>query len=46
MVAKQIEGRGISDQLVLNALRIVPRHQFVPEEYLSSAYNDHPLPIG
>lgn len=46
MVAKQIEGRGISDQLVLNAMRIVPRHEFVPEEYLSSAYNDHPLPIG
>jgi len=46
MVAKQIEGRGISDQLVLNALQTVPRHKFVPTEYLSSAYNDHPLPIG
>lgn len=46
MVAKQIEGRGISDPLVLDAMRTVPRHRFVPEEYLSSAYNDHPLPIG
>jgi len=46
MVANQIQGRGISDQLVLNAMRTVLRHEFVPEEYLSSAYNDHPLPIG
>lgn len=46
MVAKQIEGRGISDSQVLDAMRTVPRHQFVPREYLASAYNDHPLPIG
>ncbi len=31
---------------VLDALRAVPRHAFVPTEYLDLAYNDHPLPIG
>jgi protein-L-isoaspartate(D-aspartate) O-methyltransferase len=28
------------------AMGSVPRHAFVPEEHLSSAYNNHPLPIG
>ncbi len=46
MVERQVAGRGISDARVLDAMRTVPRHQFVPKEYLSSAYNDHPLPIG
>ncbi len=46
MVADQIEGRGISDALVLEAMRTVPRHLFVPAEYLGRAYADHPLPIG
>ena len=27
-------------------MRAVPRHQFVPAEYLDQAYADHPLPIG
>jgi len=46
MVAEQIEARGISDPAVLEALRVTPRHKFVPERYLEQAYNDHPLPIG
>jgi protein-L-isoaspartate(D-aspartate) O-methyltransferase len=46
MVEEQIEGRGISDLEVLSALARVPRHRFVPQEYLSQAYEDHPLPIG
>lgn len=46
MVARQIEGRGISDPLVLAAMRRVPRHLFVSEALRHKAYEDHPLPIG
>ncbi len=46
MVERQIRARGISDPLVLAAMRKVPRHLFVPEEYQAAAYDDRPLPIG
>jgi protein-L-isoaspartate(D-aspartate) O-methyltransferase len=46
MVLDTIERRGISDQRVLDAMRAVPRHLFVPEEYRDRAYGDYPLPIG
>lgn len=46
MVERQIKARGVSDPLVLAAMRRVPRHLFVPEEYADSAYDDRPLPIG
>jgi len=46
MVREQIEARGISSPLVLDAMRSVPRHEFVPGDLVESAYNDHPLPIG
>ncbi len=46
MVAEQIQARGIASPAVLDALLAVPRHFFVPEELASSAYADHPLPIG
>ncbi|HEY6770469.1 MAG TPA: protein-L-isoaspartate(D-aspartate) O-methyltransferase [Candidatus Sulfotelmatobacter sp.] len=46
MVAEQIRDRGVSDQRVLNAMLLVPRHQFTPEPYRDQAYEDHPLPIG
>jgi protein-L-isoaspartate(D-aspartate) O-methyltransferase len=46
MVKSQIESRGISSTKVLKALRNVARHKFVPEQYQSEAYQDHPLPIG
>ncbi len=46
MVIEQIEARGISDPKVLSAMRTVKRHHFVPEALRSSAYGDHPLPIG
>lgn len=46
MVRDQIEARGVSDERVLAAMRAVPRHEFVPEEYLGQSYEDHPLPIG
>ncbi len=46
MVNRQIEARGIRDERVLQALRTVPRHRFVPERYRRHAYVDSPLPIG
>jgi protein-L-isoaspartate(D-aspartate) O-methyltransferase len=46
MVKVQIEGRGITDPKVLAAMMSIPRHEFVPEQYLPQAYADHPLPIG
>jgi protein-L-isoaspartate(D-aspartate) O-methyltransferase len=46
MVETQIKARGISNQPVLDAMRKVPRHLFVPKEYEGEAYNDYPLPIG
>jgi len=46
MVEEQIETRGIKNKPVLEAMKRVPRHEFVPDEYIDQAYNDHPLPIG
>jgi protein-L-isoaspartate(D-aspartate) O-methyltransferase len=45
MVQKDIEDRGVSDPAVLAAMRATPRHEFVLDQYLDQAYNDHPLPI-
>lgn len=45
MVREQLEARGIRDPRVLDAMRRVPRSQFVGEEK-RQAYGDHPLPIG
>ena len=46
MVTRQIEGRGVKDSRVLAAMRAVPRHRFVPQDYRQYAYRDSPLPIG
>lgn len=46
MVQQQIAGRGVSDQRVLEAMRTVPRHLFVPQVMQPFAYFDSPLPIG
>lgn len=46
MVRNQIQERGISNARVLEAMKKVPRHHFVPKEYQEEAYNDYPLPIG
>src|SRR5690242_8705489 len=45
MVQLQLRDRGIHDQGVLQAMLRIPRHEFVPEEYRSQAYEDHPIPI-
>jgi len=46
MVKTQIQDRGITNMAVLDAMRKVPRHLFIPKEYQDQAYNDYPLPIG
>jgi protein-L-isoaspartate(D-aspartate) O-methyltransferase len=39
-------GRALPNERVMQALRAVPRHLFVPTELLSTAYYNRPLPIG
>lgn len=46
MVKSQLQGRGISDARVLEAMGRAPREEFVPPRYRGSAYEDMPLPIG
>jgi protein-L-isoaspartate(D-aspartate) O-methyltransferase len=46
MIEKQLRHRGVSDVAVLKAMATVPRHEFVPQELRSRAYEDVPLPIG
>lgn len=46
MVEEQFIRRDITDKRVLDAMRKVPRHVFVPEEHRHLAYSDCPLPIG
>ncbi len=46
MVREQLAARDIVDPRVLEAMRRVPRHEFVPEAFRSRAYDDGPLPIG
>ncbi len=46
MVQEQLERRGIKNSAVLQAMRKVPRHKFVPAPYQDLAYSDRPLPIG
>ncbi len=46
MIAETIIARGVSDSLVLAAMRAVPRHLFVPAAMRPHAYADQPLPIG
>jgi len=46
MIVHQIIARGVTHPAVLDALRRVPRHQFVPPSLADQAYEDRPLPIG
>jgi protein-L-isoaspartate(D-aspartate) O-methyltransferase len=46
MVERQIAARGVEDARVLEAMRAVPRHLFVPDSSVAEAYADRPLPIG
>jgi protein-L-isoaspartate(D-aspartate) O-methyltransferase len=46
MVRSQIQARDVEDERVLDAMRSVRRHVFVPEDQRRYAYADSPLPIG
>lgn len=46
MVREQLAARDVTDPRVLEAMRRVPRHRFVPEAQRADAYGDFPLPIG
>jgi protein-L-isoaspartate(D-aspartate) O-methyltransferase len=46
MIETQLRRRGIRDERVLEAMLRVPRHEFVPAELVTAAYDDRPLPIG
>jgi len=46
MVETQLRPRGIRDERVLEAMRLVPRHEFVPVGLVDAAYEDRPLSIG
>ena len=46
MVERQIAQRGVRDARVLQALRDVPRHLFVPDDQRAHAYEDRALPIA
>ncbi|MCY4145086.1 MAG: protein-L-isoaspartate(D-aspartate) O-methyltransferase [Chloroflexi bacterium] len=46
MVDEQLVERGVSESRLLDALRMMPRHQFVPDEHKPQSYDDKPLPIG
>lgn len=46
MVLETIEKRGVTNKAVLKSMRTVKRHFFVPENNVSNAYEDRPLPIG
>lgn len=46
MVEQQIVSRGVKDKAVLQVMRTVPRHLFVPAGMAERAYEDNPLPIG
>lgn len=46
MVDVQLAGRGVADDRVLEAMRTVPRHVFVPPSSRRRAYDDSPLEIG
>jgi protein-L-isoaspartate(D-aspartate) O-methyltransferase len=46
MVASQIEARGVRNPRVLEAMRKVERHRFIPTDGQAFAYRDGPVPIG
>jgi len=46
MVETQILERGIRDKRVIEVMKKLPRHLFVPENIIDDAYDDRALPIG
>ncbi len=46
MVEGQIVNRGITDEKIIDVLRRVPRHEFIPPEFSQHSYEDFPVTIG
>ena len=46
MVDRHVAARGIKDARILQAMREVPRHRFVPPVVVTKAYGPGALPIG
>ena len=46
LVLEGVIGWGISDEAVIDVMGVVPRHEFVPPEYVNLAYDNNALPIG
>jgi protein-L-isoaspartate(D-aspartate) O-methyltransferase len=46
LIADTIEARGVRDPRVIDAMRRIARHCFVPSAVARAAYSDYPLPIG
>ena len=46
MVERHVAARGITDPRILQAMREVPRHRFVPQNVAAKAYGAGALPIG
>jgi len=46
MVERARNEFNLKNEAILEAMRRIPRHLFVPEDYRSMAYSDSPLPIG
>jgi protein-L-isoaspartate(D-aspartate) O-methyltransferase len=45
-MVRQLAERGIADERVLKAMRVIPRHLFLPNALWDLAYTDQPLPIA
>ncbi|MDO9525571.1 MAG: protein-L-isoaspartate(D-aspartate) O-methyltransferase [Gemmobacter sp.] len=46
MVSRQIVARGVRSDKVLSAMRLIPRHEFLPEHLRDIAYEDRPVPVA
>jgi protein-L-isoaspartate(D-aspartate) O-methyltransferase len=45
-LVEEVAGKGITDQLVLNAIGKIPRHLFMESSFVKFAYKDQAFPIG
>lgn len=45
-LVRSLMDKGLNDELVIAAMRKVPRHAFVESAFAEAAYEDRPLPIG
>ncbi len=46
MVKEQLEKRGITDRALLTVMREIPRHIFIPDNLIDSAYTDQAISLG